>query len=481
MLTVPFTRVCYPAGGAEVTVKHDGSVKIDGIVVDIHEKFVNLLHVPNETHVTSASTLDECYERMMSNETDVILTRGPPTDDDNSIYYVAIQTDTFVNQIVSGYDYSEYMKQVEQVTESATALIKNFFVFDNWCIGLIIILLLLLLTLARLIKRFKLHRLYSRPLATTWRKRSITLYEPAVSFKLIKLILFSGFLLLGSPFLAKFQTNQVVTSPPDVITSYEQVIDRGAKIIFNREISDEFLLRPSAESIEKNDITARLYRYMQRNLMPFRIPSGPETASKFDSTVDALITGKAVMFAANYISDGFKGVFCSWSSQNHLIQSLISTDPSSREMFTGYPMRRGFNNPSLVKKLRREFEAHLQTAMNEVSPQFVGLDFKRDFTTPAHRQRQLVLCMTDDLVREQKEPQPTGLRSFSLFFACYIMVNLLILLGHLVFICCTRVRYRRKKKGGSKILTTQGPRVIRYERCFFLSHPDFMDWSSCAW
>ena len=456
MLAGLFTRVCYPSGGTEVTVKPDGSFKVDGIVVDIHEKMVDLIHVPNETHVTSASTLDECYERMMSNETDVILTRRPPTDDDNSFYYVAIQIDTFVNQIVSGYDYSEYMKQVEQVTESATALIKNFFVFDNWCIGLIIILLLLLLALACLVKRFKLHHLYSRRLATTWRKRSIRLHEPAVSFKLIKLILFTGFLLLGSPFLAKFQTNQVVTSPPDVITSYEQVIDRGAKIIFNREISDEFLLRPSAESIEKDDITARLYRYMQRNLMPFRIPTDPEGASKFDSIVDALITGRAVMFAANYISDGFSGAICSWSSQNHLIQSLISTDSSSREMFTGYPMRRGFNNPSLVEKLRREFEAHLHTAMNEVSPQFAGFQFKRGLTTSAHRQRQLVLCMKDDLVREQKEPQPTGLRSFSLFFACYIMVNLLILFGHLAYICCARIRCQRKRRRRPK-----NPRYLR--------------------
>ena len=90
MLTVPLTRVCYPAGGAEV--KPDGSVKIDGIVVDIHEKFVNLLHVPNETHVKSAATLDECFERMMSNETDVIhaifgeetqeRVRSSPTDSD---------------------------------------------------------------------------------------------------------------------------------------------------------------------------------------------------------------------------------------------------------------------------------------------------------------------------------------------------------------------------------------------------------------
>ena len=450
MLAGLFTRVCYSAGGAEVTVKPDGSAKIQGIVVDIHEKQVNLLHVPNVTHVTSASTLDECYERMMSNETDVILTRGPPTDDDNSIYYVAIQTDTFVNQIVSAYDYSEYIKQVEQVTESATALIENFFVFDYWCIGLIMIFLLLLLTLVRLVERFELHRLYSRPLSTTWRKRSLLCHEPAFSFKLIKLIFFCAFMLLGSPFLAKFQTNQVVTSPPDVITSYEQVINRGVKIIFSREVSEGFLLRPSVESIEKDDITARLYRYMQRNLMPFRIPTGPDTAFEFDSTVDALITGRAVMFAANYLSDGFNGVICSWSTEDHLIQSLISTDPSSREMFTGYPMRRGFNNPSLVQKLRREFEAHLQTAMVEVSPQFAGFQFKRGLTTSAHRYKQLVLCMKDDLVSEQKEPQPTGLGSFSLIFACYIMVNLLIFLGHLVFICCTRIRYRRKKQRRSK-------------------------------
>ena len=130
------------------------------------------------------------------------------------------------------------------------------------------------------------------------------------------------------------------------------------------------------------------------------------------------------------------------------------------------PMKLMSFMPSLVKKLRREFEAHLQTVMNEVSPQFVGLDFKRDFTTPAHRHKQLVLFMKDDLVREQKEPQPTCLRSFSRFFSCYIIVNLLILHGHLVYMCCTCIRCRRKRRRRSKNPRYLRPiRIIRHKWC----------------
>ena len=172
---------------------------------------------------------------------------------------------------------------------------------------------------------------------------------------------------------------------------------------------------------------------MMKNLYRLPLTNSGDTVRNLEPAVADLISGKIVMFAANYVSDGFKQVFCSWSNEGHLIQNLISTDPSSRELFTGYPMRKGFYDAALVKKLRREFEAHLQRAVVNNNPEYLGFELKRALTTAEHRRKQLVLCMSDSLLRDQKEPQPTGIRSFSLVLVLLFAGNLIILLVHLIF------------------------------------------------
>ena len=431
---VSATRFCYPSGGAEITVAPDGTSRIIYIAVSIQRAYVELFHVPNVTHVYSSESIDECFQQMQVNETDVIFTRRPLLDDESAIYYVPIATEVYVNEIVTGYNYSQYKQSVDELEDSGTTLFRNFTIYDPTAVSLLFVYLTLLFIISRLAHRLELKcTKYSPRRRVSWRKVEGSIkYRASDTTKVVKFFLHMSFFFLGAPFLAKFSTNQVVTNPPDITTTYSQIMEKALKIVVSEELVDDHLFRPSAESIKKNDIHAQLYRYKEKNSIKFIVPRSAETITAFDEVTKPIHDGEAVMFAANQISDGFRDAFCSWTDQSSLVQVFIVTDPSSTEMLTGLPFRRGFIDSFLQERLRRIFEADILEAILKTNRQYAGFEFDRFSTTREHRSRQLTLCMTDHLLREQKETRPPGLKSFALFLAMYFSFVSFVAIVHMI-------------------------------------------------
>ena len=106
-------------------------------------------------------------------------------------------------------------------------------------------------------------------------------------------------------------------------------MEKKAKILMSKELVDEYLLKPSEESIKRNNIHAQMYRYLMKNSLKFTIPDSPTEFFRFDATVRPIQAGEAVMFSYNYVSDAFCSSFCSWSDEGTLVQIFIFTDESS--------------------------------------------------------------------------------------------------------------------------------------------------------
>lgn len=426
------TRVCYSSGGTEITVAPDGTLRVQGVGIEVHRIYAELLHVPNVTHVYSSESVDECFQRMEENRTDFIFTRRPLPSGNSAIYYIPVPTLEYVNQIITGYNYSKYRERVENEEDSVTRLFLNFNIYDKSTVLLLLIYLAALYIILRLTHRLGLNRNRSSR-RVSWRKcEGPVCNRKSDTWKLVEFILNLCFFFLAAPFLAKFSTNQVVTSPPDLITTYEQILERRVQIVVSSELLDDFNLKPSAESLRNNDTQAQIYLHRKKNSITYSIPRSLETLASMQKVADLINDGKAVMFSPNRIIDAFRDAFCSWTDESSLAQVFIVTDPSSTEFLTGMPFRKGFTDTFLQRKLRRIFEVRLMRAILKNSRQYAGFKYKREITTSEHRFEQLSLCSLDHLVRMQKETRSPGLKSFSLFLIIYLTWLLLQLIIHTI-------------------------------------------------
>lgn len=418
-------RVCYPTAGAEVIVKPDGTIRVIGAMTEAQEKYSSLFHIPNVTHVTSASTVEECFDLMNDNATDIIAVRRPAPVDGNHVYHVPIQVDLYVNQIVSGYNYSDYLRKVENTEDSATALLRNFTVYDSSAIALTLVFLLSILLISQVSRYLAPHHVESTGFASKFRRKCKKRghHSTTITYRVIRFSFFSSFFLLSSPFLAKFSTNQVVTSPPDIISTYLEVIERKAKVLISKELVDEYLLRPSEQSIKYDNIQAKMYQYLKNNSIAFTIPDSLDKMSQFDATARPVHTGAAVMFAANYIAEAFSSCFCSWSNESTLVQTFTHTDESSTGMLTGFPFRRNFSSLVTVRRLRRLFEGDMFHAVGKTTIMYMGFEVKRLSTSASHRLEQRILCSDDDVARAQKSTHAPTLRSFAPLFLIYLSIT----------------------------------------------------------
>ena len=369
------TRICFLAHGAEITKTKRGSYVVSGFVnvqLQAARVILDLFSVLNFTLINEGNGRSGCINSLQENNSDFTYGLFPLTDLNQPYWVPAIHSPSSV-LILTGYEVSSYIQSQKNKYKSKYSLINNIFLFDVQIYVAIALLFATFMSSYALCLKFKCKRKRSlRSFVTKFVKnlrvhiqRCWTISRTRL--RCISFLMFITFFFIKAPFFLLFNTSQVVTDKPFLISNFETVLDFKVPCWKGIENLDRFL-EPNGPS----GIADRFWRHFQRTKnSPFSQRRGiSESLAIMDEMMRKIIARKLVYLAQDHENKIMETLFCTLSSESEFFRTFYFKDKHSREIAVGSALRVGFTNGMLIKRLKWTFESQTTLPLSIIQPNY---------------------------------------------------------------------------------------------------------------
>lgn len=433
-------RICYPGGPAiRCWKREDGSLYAESpSATELHASEVLLQSaIANSTDLFCTNTIADCTLRMQLNLSDFSIGEYIYYRE-NDVYFVPVPWDASSIYFVSGYELNSLNSRSINNPEG---LIGNLGVY-SFQIYLFIVLIFIFSSSLIALKALILFEInFSRrkkgridKFLQIMRKLRLEMFKSSCKHvKCCSFITYLTFFLFSTPFLLMFKTAQVITQPPPIYSSYQELIRSNVTIYYASMLTDEkAFLHPNSFNIERHDIVDKMWKYFLGHSRHIDLR---KSQSEFLKLTHLLTSGYAVFFSSFYTSARIRQVFCSLSDSNQLFNVLMFRDKSQRMDLAGFAMRKGYKNEKLIKNQRRVFEFYFVRHMRRSFSSLYGLDIMG--TDSEHRKLQKEICMKQEIIKQAVSLGSSGLEFFFRFFQIILAFVLfsLIVFFYEKFIC----------------------------------------------
>ena len=438
-------RICLPHGG-NLTIKSydgNGSYNFTGFIQD-REYAHFILNLFKPSNFTIEKTTTKCLKRLKANESDVSVAFHPLME--SSYYYVPIVEWNIAPGILSGYEVNEYIRNKTSVDHFRDGLIQNLGAFDTWTyltLFLFYFMLLLLKQIGKWILLLSARKISKKNKSKReWMiQRNLKLWQNKISrqrysqFKLL-LIFMSHltFFFIVTPFLDLYTSLQVLLPKPYIITDYETIIRTNMRVYPKSTVANEFF-RPSMTNVKNNDLTKKFYDHLvkNKNVSIYSLPDDSKsltTYQKWAPLAKLIVEKYFVMIHKSHSLERMRLLMYAFSPKDKYYRMFVSKDASQREFLVGAAFRKGFIDPSLLKKLRTVDEMKDKFA-NFLTREDIDQVFRENRNvTCEHRYRQIKYCMDKTLEADQQDTTPSNndqlIKLAAIVLACSYIVSLCI-------------------------------------------------------
>ena len=410
-MTHPAIRLCFLSGFAGMKVQYDQvrqKFYITGATSSTVERFSLFSQLYNLTSVHRAFDAEECYELLGSNKSDVSSHLTSHLSSGDSRFTVPAPTFVDRHVLLAGYNVTNY--EMTQRTDKSMNVLTNFFNFDSSTCLLIGLFALLMLTSAFIrIRILQMKRglrsgvkLFTP--SNLIRNMSITVKKIAQgrarSSRLLSLSLFLLLFFLFTCFIVLFKTDQVVMKAPEIISSYEQILQTpNTFAVFYEALatcSDKFRTSPVGSlrhklwlktinsGLREEDYLVRKTKFNE---------AGIKVAIERYANIAAQ---RWVFIIPQRTSRLAKHFGCSFSPEGEIWKLIVVEKNGESENLEGMAVSRSFAYHNyIVNSMRRLTESYLfeQTFVNALRG--IGLGYRLRKTSTKHKLKQTLACSGD--------------------------------------------------------------------------------------
>lgn len=377
-----------------------------------------------------------CVKRLKNNLSDISATRNAIKSD--SFYYIPVINGEEAPYIMSGYEVNEYVNSQVSRPQWKQGLIKNFRAFDVSTYLAIFSLCFVFILVRFLADYYFFAQIKNWPCILNRMEQRDKLKNKS-HLRFLIFVFYLLFFFVTTPFLNIFSTSQVVTEKPKFIYDYESLMRSNITILSAMTNNVQEYFRPTAKSIERNDLTARFYNYYKRKKIDNKIyranflkEHNQNHLAYYYHVTENLVHERLALITHSFTAELYKGRLCALSRGNDLFRVFASIDPTQRKILVGFPFRTGYTNNKLAKKLTvtSEFQSIQGGHSSRIKEITCNLENNLDMSAQ-HRQKQKDLCLDERIEAERKQDTFASdvdfFKLFWTFLASILFVDIYVL------------------------------------------------------
>lgn len=456
------TRLCVNDVGASIEKRKDGHFEVTGFInfqVDLLKSLLDIPELLNFTLVSVPGGDSPCINSFVENKTDIAFGLFQ-MDDLNEHFHVPVINSASSILIMSGYEVNNYIESQKNKSRSIYGLVDNISLYDwQTYLSMSAFLLTFVLTYAMFLRAENQTRANSRRVRSKFLRRSRRspfrhlqrcLVLEKTKWKSLSFVFVVAVFLVRSPFFLLFNTSQVVTERPIIISELQSVMSMGVAC-WHGDGNFDTLIEPNPNRRSSNDLTSKFWNYFKENrYSSFSKPKSVVDYLEQVYTIAKKIVNKEIVYVTQTQSIVLVHTLsCVVSRENEYFRTFYFKDDSSREILTGSAFRRGFTNPLLVKMLKWKFEDGISMPLALSRPKY-DFSLPLNSTTRRHRREQLELCLDKNIVAYQRET--TYSSDVSFFLAFWLISAALFILDYFVLVAEIRRYLLFKQKLESRKL-----------------------------
>lgn len=418
-----------------------GIYKVTGIrslFVDEAYTLLRLLN-PSQLFITDG-TLSGCLERLKNNQSDISF--GYHGLQVGSYYYVPDVKAAYAPSIVSGYEVDEYIRNQSNRPFSQFGLLENVKSFNCEVYATTALLFLTMILVDWLFQCLFNAQMDNIPVRSASRQRTLRMKN---GHKTLKLVTHVACFLIWFPFLSLYQTTQVITQKPFVITNYESLIRSNISIYSCMTFDEAKYFAPSHRNIRNHDLTFRFFNYFKRKKFESNSCIKREGENNFINFIFKHHTLAKHIVEKDFVVIGLVKVtkytrqrLCASSGTNEYFRIFATVDPSQREILVGNAFRVGFYDPEVRRKLRLLDSINPLSATQADYIEYMNNYLDYNFLmTKERRSQQKRFCLDEELGTPSRE------RTFDSdfhFFKAFLILLLCLLVCASIFLLLENFR-----------------------------------------
>lgn len=419
-------RICLPSGFPILfTHKNNNTVTIESPNFSQIENVLHYMDLTNSINFITEKEIHLCLEHLNKNNTDFTLGLLDMSSSGN--FFVPVPWHTNQIYMITGYDQNSYYKSIKDQKYPKFGLLQNFIHFDP-IIYYFVALFLSFIFILMCFKSYLFINIRMKYSNQIWSRKKIFnqfIYtfkrkyrRKGTRSRLLYFIFSAAFFLLSTPFFLLFKTNLVVTEKPEIISSYDDLIERQAKIYYANQIVNitDFFIPNNDKSIDNSRLIKILNYYLKNRVFY-------DFMSPWTQTTAEIVSKKFVFMGPYYVVQALISIFCS-HSQEKPFRLLMTSDSTSRNFISGSAVRKNLNDIYLYSRLRTAMETDQMTIYPTKRPLFHAYNPENKFFKSNHLSVKQI-CMNPQLdVVDHEDINSTGIS----FFAPFWFIELLFIL-----------------------------------------------------